>query len=84
MSDLFDPNGVITRWPRRAAEKVQVLDFLLGKFEHDRVYAEREVNAILNQHHSFGDWALLRRELYESQRMDRDAKTGTYWVQDRS
>ena len=34
---------------------------------------------MLKRYHSFGDLALLRRELFESGGLDRDAKTGRYW-----
>lgn len=80
MTALIDVNGIITRWPTKAAEKTLVLDLLAGKFEQGRVYSEKEVNEILKRHHSFGDWALLRRELFESRRLDRDARTGRYWL----
>lgn len=78
MTALINDDGVVTRWPAKAAERVRVLDFLAGKFEAGRDYGEREVNDILKRHHSFGDWALLRRELFESGRFIRDARTAIY------
>ena len=35
------------------------------RFDAKRRYSEREVNQVLNAHHSFGDHCLLRRELVE-------------------
>jgi hypothetical protein len=35
------------------------------RFDAKRRYSEREVNEVLNAHHSFGDHCLLRRELIE-------------------
>lgn len=78
MSALITEDGVVTRWPAKAADKVLVLDLLAAKFESGRDYSEREVNDILKRHHSFGDWALLRRELFESGRFSRDVRGGTY------
>ncbi len=78
MSALITEDDVVTRWPAKAADKVLVLDFLAGKFEAGRDYSEREVNEVLKRHHSFGDWALLRRELFESGRFVRDARAGIY------
>ena len=49
-------------------------------FEAGRIYSEREVNDLLKAHHTFGDWALLRRELFESRRLDRNPRLGQYWV----
>lgn len=78
MSALITEEGVVTRWPAKAADKALVLDFLAARFEVGRDYSEREVNEVLKRHHSFGDWALLRRELFESGRFVRDARTGIY------
>src|SRR5262245_36736540 len=80
MTELFDPNGIVTRWPARRGERTEVLDHLAAKFEPARIYREREVNETLNQWHSFRDHALLRRELFEAGRLDRDARSGTYWL----
>lgn len=80
MSALITEDGVVTRWPSKAADKALVLDFLAAKFEAGRDYAEREVNDLLKAHHSFGDWALLRRELIETGRLQRDARIGRYWL----
>jgi hypothetical protein len=80
MSALIDGNGVVTRWPRREQERRAVLDHLAAKFEECRTYEEREVNEILRRFHSFGDWALLRREPFERRKLDRDARSGRYWL----
>ncbi|MET0599014.1 MAG: DUF2087 domain-containing protein [Mesorhizobium sp.] len=80
MTALIDAEGVVTRWPRKSAERQRVLDHLAARFEAGRFYSEAEVNEILRRHHSFGDWALLRRELFEAGRLGRDARAGRYWL----
>jgi hypothetical protein len=80
MTALFDRDGVVTRWPRKSRERDEVLDHLASKFEPGRIYKEAEVTAILRDWHGFGDHALLRRELFESGRLGRDPRTGTYWL----
>ncbi|MBT1156320.1 DUF2087 domain-containing protein [Aminobacter anthyllidis] len=80
MTALITDDGIVTRWPAKAADRVVVLDFLAARFERGLDYAEREVNDILKRHHSFGDWALLRRELVETGRFRRDAVAGLYWL----
>ncbi|WP_395450751.1 DUF2087 domain-containing protein [Aminobacter sp. UC22_36] len=80
MTALITDDGIVTRWPAKAADRVLVLDFLAARFEPGRDYAEKEVNDILKRHHSFGDWALLRRELIESGRFRRDPGVGRYWL----
>ncbi|WP_409976956.1 DUF2087 domain-containing protein [Afifella sp. JA880] len=49
MTALIDPDGIITRWPRNAADKDAVLNHLAARFERGRCYSEGEVNAILKE-----------------------------------
>lgn len=62
---LFDGGSRLTRWPSRRPEQVRALWCLWMAFDAKRRYSEREVNEVLNQHHTFGDHCLLRRELVE-------------------
>ena len=78
--DLIDAEGIVTRWPKKRAERERVLAHLAGLFVPDRIYAEAEVNALLRSRHTFEDWALLRRELFEAGWLDRDPRKGTYWL----
>ncbi|MEQ1951296.1 DUF2087 domain-containing protein [Mesorhizobium sp. CN2-181] len=80
MTALFDRDGVVTRWPRKARERDEVLDHLASKFEPGRIYKETDVTGILSGWHGFGDHALLRRELFESGRLGHDPRSGTYWL----
>jgi hypothetical protein len=68
---LFDASGRLARWPTRRALQVQVLWGLWLRFDTKRRYREREVNEVLNAHHTFGDHCLLRRELVELQLLTR-------------
>lgn len=83
MTELITPDGTVTRWPKKRADRERVLAHLAAFFEPARTYRETEVNDILRAHHSFADWALIRREMYEAQIFDRDPKTQTYWLLDR-
>ena len=51
-----------------------LLSYLASKFEHGREYAEREVNQLLNQWHTYQDPATLRRDLYDARLLDRELK----------
>lgn len=79
MTDLITPDGIVTRWPKKSVDRQRVLAHLGALFAFDRIYREREVNELLRAHHTFEDWALLRREMYEAKIFDRDPKTQTYW-----
>lgn len=59
----FDRDGLLVRWPARRSDQVVVLHLLAARFPSGEVLAEPAVNALLRAAHSFGDHALLRREL---------------------
>jgi len=73
-----DEQGRIKHWPRRKkrAQQLNILRYMTHQFELGKVYTEREVNDILKAHHTFDDWAMIRRELYELGWMTRE-RNGT-------
>lgn len=77
----LDAAGRVTRWPTRKnkADIPLILAYLADKFEVGRLYTEREINAVLQQFHTFEDWALLRRELFERGYLNREKNGATYW-----
>ena len=52
--------------------------YLATKFEMGREYPEREVNDVLLEWHTFKDWALLRRLLFDWCYMDRERDGSRY------
>jgi hypothetical protein len=73
---FLDSSGNVKQWPKKLSDKRLVLAYLATKFEFERSYHEREVNEVLKQWHTFSDWPLLRRELFEQGFLDRN-KSGT-------
>lgn len=67
----FDAAGRLARWPTKRAIQILVLWGLWLRLDTKRRYSEREVNEVLNAHHSFGDHCLLRRELVEMKLLTR-------------
>jgi diadenosine tetraphosphate (Ap4A) HIT family hydrolase len=82
LARLVDDQGRVDRWPALKVEEEQmaVRLYLASKFEPGRTYSEREVNEILNQWHTFEDWALLRRELFMYGLLARYKDGTSYWV----
>lgn len=78
---LMDPEGRIVRWSKRKAERDAILLYLSGKFEAGRGYTEKEVNEVISRWHSFGDYALLRRELFDYHFLGRTKDGRSYWVE---
>ncbi len=75
-------DGQITLWPSKKHKVKQqlVLDFLLEKIDPQKQYTEKEISQLLNQHHTFGDAALLRREMIGRQMLQRKNDCSAYWV----
>jgi hypothetical protein len=75
----LDHDGRVTLLPSKRSRKLPVLAYLVGHFEAEVTYTELEVNGILTTLHTFGDHALLRRELYECGFLDRTPDGSRYW-----
>jgi hypothetical protein len=75
----FDDEGRLRLWPAKRFLQILVLNYLASKLETDRVYTEKEINALLNQWHTFGDPAVLRRELHERGLLNRSKDGSEYW-----
>lgn len=81
LANYLDEEGRVTRWPgkKHIADQTLILAYLADKFEIEREYTEHEVNEILKKYHTFEDWALLRRELFERGYFNRLADGTKYW-----
>lgn len=80
LANYLDKDHIkVKSWPAKDSRQTLVLEFLADKFEMGRIYTEKEVNQILNDHHTFGDPALLRRELYIKKFLDRELDGSKYW-----
>lgn len=79
INQFLDNSGKIKQLPQKAKVRYAVLEYLVGKFEADFVYTERQVNEICNQWHTFGDYYLLRRELIDHDLLCRERDGSKYW-----
>jgi len=75
---FIDSQGRVTQWPSKRNDKLLVLAYLATKFEFNLSYTEAEVNELLKRWHTFGDWPLLRRELYNYKFLDRNLDGSDY------
>lgn len=75
---FVDESGRLARWPSRQKTQRMAIAYLAGKFDPDREYTEREVNFLLMDWHLFGDWAILRRALYDWKHLDREPDGSRY------
>lgn len=79
LTSFIDEDGQIIAWPKKHEKKRAVLQYLAQKFEPERRYTEREVNAVIAQWHSFGDLFLLRRGMIEEKYLCRTRDGSAYW-----
>lgn len=69
-------NQRLTHIPRKRAKLIVVLEWLVTFFERDRVYSEREINAILKER--YDDYVSLRRDLVDMKYLRRDRSGSKY------
>jgi len=75
---FVDDDGHLIQWPMRRKVQRMAIAYLATKLEPGREYHEREMNEVLVQWHTFGDWALLRRLLFDWSYMDRERDGSRY------
>ena len=76
---FLDPEGRVKQWPKKFSDKLEVLNYLASKFDATITYDEKSVNELLKRWHTFGDWSLLRRDMYEQGFIDRN-RAGTEYT----
>jgi len=79
MNKLINEFDEIIRWPKKPSVKKIGINWLSNKFNGEIKYSEKEVNEILDRHHSFNDVALLRRELISRKFLSRKDDGSEYW-----
>jgi len=77
---FVDEAGRLSRWPAKQKTQRLAMAMLAEHFEPGREYTEQEVNFLLLEWHTFGDWALLRRLLFTWRHLDRESDGSRYRV----
>ncbi|MBH1940830.1 DUF2087 domain-containing protein [Mobilitalea sibirica] len=80
LKDFLDKEGKLTLFPAKRRKKILSLMYIASKFEQGIIYSEKEVNAIIEAHHTFQNKWLLRRELIDKGFLDRKNDGSKYWV----
>ena len=77
--NFLDDRGRVVKWPAKKALKIEVVKYIAEKFEEDNIYTEKEVNAIIDQWHTYGDYFMLRRGMVEYKLLARTRNGSQYW-----
>ena len=85
LKGFLDRDLKLKSWPskKHRAKQRLVMEYLSAKFEINREYSKKEVSEILNQHHTFGDPAILQRGLFMKKLLDRAPDDCWYWIQEK-
>jgi hypothetical protein len=75
----FDEAGRLVRLPNKFSVQQMAMWVLWTRFAARRDYTEKEVNAIVNAQHTFGDPATLRREMVNMKLLGRESDCSRYW-----
>jgi len=75
----FDDAGRLVRLPNKLSIQQMTMWALWTYFAENEKYTEKEVNAIINGFHTFGDQATLRRELVNMKLLGRKPDCSEYW-----
>ncbi len=78
IAPFLDKDKKVTKIPRKRKKLICVLMYLSDKFDPHKEYKESEVNEILNNWHTFNDYATLRRLLYDMGFLNRDKSGSVY------
>ena len=82
LKSFLDDKGRLIAYPSKRKMKLYALIYIAEKIEKGRTYTEKEINAVLNSLHTFGDPATLRRELYTHRFLDRDSYGKEYRMEE--
>ncbi len=81
---FLDDQGRITGWPAKDRDKQLLFGYLASRFEPQRQYSEKEVNAVISahMHPDFQDFVTMRRELCNFRYLVRERDGSRYWQGD--
>lgn len=82
LSRFLDEKSRVKTWPSKKELKYEVLKHVSEKFEAGRFYTEKEVNAIINEWHTFNDYFLLRRGMVDHKLLSRTRSGSIYWKEE--
>ena len=79
---FMDEQGRLKQWPTKQKTQRMAIANLAAHFEPGRIYNEAQVNELLNEWHTFEDWALLRRVMFDWRVLDRESDGSRYWLRE--
>ena len=78
--NFISENGTIKQWPSKSLLKQMALIYIWNKLDQDRTYTSKKISETIDSMIEFGDFALIRRELFDRGYLDRTADGSEYRV----
>jgi hypothetical protein len=75
---FLDDKGRVKQIPAKMNKKILIFEYLATKFEKEIVYTERDVNKIIADWSTTGDYFALRRGLVDSGQLSRTPDGSEY------
>lgn len=72
-------DGLFTQYPSKRPLRELMLSRIADKFEAEKKYSEKEVNAVIKDSITFNDVELIRRELIDFHYLERLPDGSKYW-----
>ena len=82
LRNFLDSSGRLKAYPAKFKLKILSLYYLASKLQPGLIYTEQQLNRELINWHTFEDWAMLRRELYNRHFIDRAPDGTGYWLEE--
>lgn len=79
---FLDEKERVKTWPAKSDMKINICKYISTKFEDGRFYTEKEVNAIIEAWHTFGDYFMIRRGMIDYKFLSRTKNGASYWKED--
>ena len=78
ISSFIDTIWRVKSRPAKKSKQIAIVAYLATKIPWDRVFSETQINDLLKMRHTFGDPALLRRELFIQEYVNREIDGSKY------
>jgi len=79
LNNFMDEDMKVKIWPSKKLMKIEVLKYVASKFEANRIYTEKEVNAVIDEWHTFNDYFMIRRGMIDYKLLGRTRTGSEYW-----
>jgi len=76
----LDHEGRVKIWPSKRTKQQMIAGYMTRGFTPGVRYTEKQVNAIIDELHTFGDYAILRRTLCDEGLLERSPDGSAYWL----